>query len=76
MQEQSVDIHNPSSCNERLNFLRDPAVFGFRDGFVRLPEGPGLGIEVDEEIVARQDKKRHNWHNPLWRTYDGTPIEW
>lgn len=76
MQEQSVDIHDPGSGNQHLNFLKDPGVFGFQDGFVRIPDGPGLGIQVDEDLVAQQDKNRHNWHNPLWRTYDGTPIEW
>jgi L-alanine-DL-glutamate epimerase-like enolase superfamily enzyme len=24
-----------------------------RDGFVDIPDGPGLGIELDEEAVAR-----------------------
>ncbi len=76
MQEQSVDIHNPGKDNVRLNFLEEPAVFEYHDGFVRPPRGAGLGIKVNEAVVERQDKNRHNWHNPLWRTYDGTPIEW
>ena len=53
-----------------------PEVFHFENGFVEIPEGPGLGVEVDEEIVQEQNKNRHNWKNPMWRTYDGTPIEW
>lgn len=31
--------------------LRDPEVFN--DGYLELPPGPGLGIELNEEIVAR-----------------------
>jgi L-alanine-DL-glutamate epimerase-like enolase superfamily enzyme len=23
------------------------------DGYIRVPDGPGLGVEVDEEMVAR-----------------------
>jgi len=23
------------------------------DGYVRVPQGPGLGIELDEEVIAR-----------------------
>jgi L-alanine-DL-glutamate epimerase-like enolase superfamily enzyme len=25
-----------------------------RDGFFRVPGGPGLGIEVDEDVIARR----------------------
>ena len=27
--------------------------FEFADGFVRVPEGPGLGIEIDTQKLAR-----------------------
>ncbi len=76
IQEQSVDIHDAGKTNIHMNFLKNMDAFGYDDGFVRLPDGPGLGVEVDERFVIEQDKNRHNWHNPLWRTYDGTPIEW
>jgi D-galactarolactone cycloisomerase len=35
----------------RTELLRDPIVV--KDGFVAVPEGPGLGIEIDEEALAR-----------------------
>lgn len=76
LQEQSIDIHDASDTNPRINFLKNKEVFHFENGFVEIPEGPGLGVEVDEEIVQEQNKNRHNWKNPMWRTYDGTPIEW
>ena len=76
LQEQSIDIHDASDANPRINFLKNKEVFHFENGFVEIPEGPGLGVEVDEEIVQEQNKNRHNWKNPMWRTYDGTPIEW
>lgn len=76
LQEQSIDIHDAGDTNPRINFLKNKEVFHFKDGFVEIPEGPGLGVEVDEEMVQEQNKNRHNWKNPMWRTYDGTPIEW
>lgn len=75
-QEQSISVHNPSEENAQMNFLKNRGVFAFTDGFVQVPKGPGLGIEVDEAAVVAADKQRQNWKNPLWRTYDGTPIEW
>lgn len=45
------------------------------DGTVLLPEGPGLGIELDEAALA--DKIGHNWTNP--ETYDprdGSVVDW
>jgi galactonate dehydratase len=75
-QEQSIDIYDGSAGNNSLRWLRNPNVFECRDGFVPLPKGPGLGIEINEELVVEAGKDKHNWKNPLWRTYDGTPIEW
>lgn len=75
-QEQSISVHNPSKENAQLNFLKNPNAFEYDDGYVQIPKGPGLGIEVDEDMVLFADKNRHNWKNPIWRTYDGTPIEW
>ncbi len=45
------------------------------DGTVLLPEGPGLGIELDEAALA--DKIGHDWTNP--ETYDprdGSVVDW
>lgn len=76
LQEQSINVHNPDSSNYRMNFLKNASVFDFREGFVQVSNGPGLGVEVNEELVMEQDRQRHNWKNPRWETYDGTPIEW
>lgn len=75
-QEQSIGIHNPAADNVRMNFLKDITGFHYEHGFVHLPAGPGLGIEINEELVIEMDKQRHNWKNPIWETDDGTRIEW
>ena len=33
-----------------------------KDGYLELPTGPGLGIELDEDALA--DKIGHDWTNP------------
>lgn len=75
-QEQSIGVHDCSRSNPMMRWLKNPEVFAYEDGFVKVPQKPGLGIEIDEEMVIEADKNPHDWKNPLWFTYDGTPIEW
>ncbi len=48
--------------------------FKLVDGFVPLPSGPGLGIELDEDALA--DKIGHEWRNPKTYGEDGSAIDW
>jgi galactonate dehydratase len=75
IQEQSLGIHY-NTTNDLLDYLVDPGVFAYRDGFVAIPDGPGLGIEVDEAMVARMAATGHRWRNPVWRHADGSFAEW
>lgn len=75
IQEQSLGIHY-NKGNDLLDYLVDQAVFNYKDGFVQLPTGPGLGITVNEEYVKKQVEIGHNWKNPVWRHKDGTIAEW
>lgn len=75
IQEQSLGIHY-NTGRDLLDYLRDPAVFDYRDGFVAIPHGPGLGIEVDEDAVRRAAETGHRWRNPVWRHADGSFAEW
>jgi galactonate dehydratase len=43
---------------------------------VSIPQGPGLGIEVNEEKVREMAKVGHRWRNPVWRHEDGSVAEW
>jgi D-galactarolactone cycloisomerase len=36
-----------------LKILRSPKVFTIQDGMILAPENPGLGLDVDEEAIAR-----------------------
>ncbi|MDB5732973.1 MAG: D-galactonate dehydratase [Variovorax sp.] len=75
IQEQSLGIHYNVE-NDLLDYLNDKSVFDYENGFVRIPDGPGLGIEVNEEYVRQRAAVGHDWHNPLWRNPDGSVAEW
>jgi galactonate dehydratase len=74
IQEQSLDIHY-NEDSDVLDYLADPDVFEFEDGYVDLPDGPGLGVEIDESVV-RERETEGDWHNPVWRHEDGSVAEW
>ena len=75
IQEQSLGIHY-NKTNDVLDYLTDPGVFAYKDGFVQIPDGPGLGIEIDEEYVNQRAEEGHRWRNPIWRHADGSVAEW
>lgn len=76
IQEQSLGIHYNGKGRDLLDYLVEPNVFAYADGMVAIPDGPGLGIEVDEEAVIEAAKTGHRWRNPLWRHGDGSVAEW
>ena len=75
IQEQSLGIHY-NKGNDLLDYLSDRSVFDYEGGFVQIPNGPGLGIEINEEAVERMAKVGHRWRNPVWRHADGSFAEW
>ncbi|MGF7033616.1 galactonate dehydratase [Paenibacillus mucilaginosus] len=75
IQEQSLGIHYNES-NDLLDYLSNPAVFTYQDGYVQIPQGPGLGVEINEEYVRKMAEVGHNWRNPVWRHQDGSIAEW
>jgi galactonate dehydratase len=75
IQEQSLGIHY-NQGSDLLDYLVDPSVFAYKDGFVDNLRQPGLGIEVNEAKVREMARIGHNWKNPVWRQEDGTIAEW
>ncbi|MDY7544597.1 MULTISPECIES: galactonate dehydratase [unclassified Cryobacterium] len=75
IQEQSLGIHYNKS-NDLLDYVVDPGVFAYNDGMVAIPNGPGLGIEVNEEYVLERAQEGARWRNPVWRHTDGSFAEW
>lgn len=75
IQEQSLSIHY-NQGNDILDYITNREVFNYQDGFVSIPQGPGLGVEVDEAYVIERAKTGHRWRNPVWRHADGSFAEW
>ncbi|AWH46706.1 MULTISPECIES: galactonate dehydratase [Stenotrophomonas] len=75
IQEQSLGIHYNAS-NDLLDYLVDRTPFQYQDGFVSIPDGPGLGIEINQAYVDERAAEGHRWRNPIWRHADGSVAEW
>ncbi|HEV2866255.1 MAG TPA: galactonate dehydratase [Allosphingosinicella sp.] len=75
LQEMSLGIHY-NVGHDLLEFLTDKEVLTPVDGFLRIPETAGLGIDIDEAAVREAHKSAHRWRNPLWRHEDGSVAEW
>lgn len=75
IQEQSLGIHYNKS-GDLLDYLNNPDVFQFENGFIKIPDKPGLGVDINKDKVIEAAAQGHNWKNPVWRNYDGTIAEW
>lgn len=80
IQEQSLGIHYNRGYSslrqaEMHAYLLDPRPLSPVQGYLPVPSGPGLGIEVDEERV-RAAASGWIFPDPDWRNADGTLAEW
>jgi galactonate dehydratase len=64
-------------CQEQVSlgvgYVKNPLTV--KDGYIDVPTGPGLGVELDEELM--KDKIGHDWKNA--ETYDaddGSVVDW
>ncbi len=75
LQEMSLGIHY-NEGHDLYSFVKDAGPITPVEGHLAIPQGPGLGIEIDEAAVRRADEHRHRWRNPVWRHDDGSFAEW
>jgi galactonate dehydratase len=75
IQEMSLGIHY-NVGHDLLEFITDKEVLSAVDGYLPIPEKPGLGVTIDEQAVREADKDRHRWRNPVFRLKDGSFAEW
>ena len=76
LQEQSMGIHY-NRGGEVLDYVLNKEALALDDGGYAKPfTGPGLGIEVNEELVIERSRDAADWRNPLWRHPDGSVAEW
>jgi galactonate dehydratase len=76
IQEISLGIHYNTGGHDLLTFCANKEALTPVEGYLPVPEGPGLGVDIDEAAVREADKDRHRWRNPIFRTSDGSFAEW
>ena len=75
IQEISLGIHY-NVGHDLLSFVSNKDVLTPVNGYLPIPEEPGLGITIDDAAVREAHKDRHRWRNPVWRLADGSFAEW
>ncbi len=75
IQEQSLGIHY-NKGGDLNDYLVPESRFKVTDGFLPIPQGPGLGIELDEAVVTERARTGHKWRAPVWRHADGSIADW
>jgi galactonate dehydratase len=75
IQEQSMGIHY-NVGKSVLDYVINKKDFEFKNGWVDMPKGAGLGVEVNKELIIEENKTPHSWKNPVWRHKDGSIAEW
>ena len=75
IQEQSLGIHYNKGF-DLLDFVNNKEIFEYTDGFVDIPTGPGLGIDLNVKFIKEISQEGLIWTNPKWKHYDGTIAEW
>lgn len=76
IQEMSLGIHYNTGGHDLLTYLKNPQIFDVADGMVQAPQGVGLGVEINEELVREASCDAPPWRNPVWRGEDGALREW
>ncbi|HYH88328.1 MAG TPA: D-mannonate dehydratase ManD [Solirubrobacteraceae bacterium] len=66
-----IQEHMPHSEQTDAVFPHD---YRFEDGYLHPGEGPGLGVELDEELAAKHPYRRA--YLPVARRRDGTVHSW
>ena len=75
IQEQSLGIHY-NQGGDLSDYVTAEGGFTLTDGYLSIPQGPGLGIEVNEAAVNEAAARGHAWRAPIWRHKDGSIAEW
>ena len=70
--------HNPGAYHGGANSPEEHELFPLRPraagAFFPVPDGPGLGVEVNEDAVRRQSFRF--WNPPMLRRPDGSLTNW
>ncbi|EOD49142.1 Mandelate racemase/muconate lactonizing enzyme [Neofusicoccum parvum] len=78
IQEMSQGIHYNTEAGDFdiHSYVVDASVFNVKDGYVDALTGPGLGIEINEELVRKVAQTSTPWPNGEFYGPDGSIREW
>ncbi|QDS74301.1 hypothetical protein FKW77_003830 [Venturia effusa] len=76
IQEMSLGIHYNVGGQDLTSYTLNPEVWKVTGGYIDLPTGPGLGVEVDEEQVRRLAQSAEPWVSPSFVGPGGELREW
>ncbi|ORX35417.1 putative mandelate racemase/muconate lactonizing enzyme [Kockovaella imperatae] len=77
--EMSWKMHYNTGGFDLFTYMLNPEVFAVKNGSVSLLAGPGLGIEMNEELIRKEAAEAATlapWTNPIFRGPDGSVREW
>ncbi|KAL1620654.1 hypothetical protein SLS54_006010 [Diplodia seriata] len=76
--EMSQGIHYNTEAGDFdiHSYVTDASVFTVKDGYVDALTGPGLGIEINEELVRKVAQTSTPWPNGEFYGPDGSIREW
>ncbi|WP_254049796.1 galactonate dehydratase [Novosphingobium sp. TH158] len=77
IQEMPIGIHYNFAEADLPTYVRNAEVFRVEQGMIAALDGPGLGVEIDEDRVREAASAgQMRWRNPAWRGPDGAVREW
>ncbi len=76
IQEMPLGIHYNSQESDLATYIKDKSVFAIVDGHIEAPTGPGLGIDVDEDLIRRVSAETKPWQPMEFYGPDGSIREW
>lgn len=76
IQEMSLGIHYNTGGHDLLTYIKNPEIWDVKDGYIHLMEGPGLGIEIDEDKIRELSRDAEPWVSPRFVGPGGEWREW
>ena len=75
IQEMSLKMQYNDS-GDLQDYVKNKDVFKITEGYLDLPQLPGLGIEIDEDAVIEPNKESFMRNDRDWHHGDGSVAEW
>ena len=76
IQEISLGIHYNIGGHDLLNFVANKEALTPVDGYLPVPESPGLGVAIDEAAVRKPTRTATAGETQIFRNKDGSFAEW